>query len=1088
VVETSRNATRVRLNYPKTVRFSPLFLLLLAPRVAKCAPLSAFEGTLSQTQKGVTTRAKIAWSPPDTLRIETLPDAETGAPGSVILARGDETLLRENATGRVRRAPYNIAKNWWRGAGLSFGGPANFLFAATPFPADAKSGRYLLRDAVIFGGGGKDVYYAAKKVAARRYSAQIAVSNAARTEKDEAGKTVLEAQITLDGAGLPRAATLTTGGQSASFAYDLKAAPAPPAIAAMDAPIFEDLDLRAPSEYAANDASSLFNRGASLSQNEDAPRAIAAFEAAAIAAPQSAAPPIALFEIALALRDTGRAQKALDALAILPVNPLEIEVRRARLALLDRDRAGALAAFQAAGKTAPQNLTLRLAQAEVLRSQADFEAARALYRGILAENSMQFGAQSGAAENLALNATFEEIPALLTSVPAGNDAQKLARALLQLRLAQTPETGAFAGDEFQLALALGLERAARDDEAQSAWQTLENRAPDGLKNRARAHLMTLAARRGDVSGAIAKWRDWNANLSLQSGRAAAQNAFFGAFQKAFRSDALQSALANRAGATAATEDDLRLFLGYQENYGTPDDVLSALQTGANRFSNSPFWIGKRAENLLATANQQRSNEAGTARREQLYSQALALLDEAIKNAPDEPFYRAQKALAATQRAAKTGAILDPAIATRNRAAAQRETAAFLEAFPGDPDALVSAALQNLALQNDGAAREAIRLANLALDSAPGEGDGDRHSLVWAAHQALASAYKRLGQPDLAAAQWEILLLGARDAGEQTALASSYFTLIDGAAAANSEAANQGAARLLAQLALEKWGYSAARGLLESVAARMAVSPRATAISAALAKMPGEGASLASATLALRRLEAARRALQAPEAPPAADANLERAGRDLSAALTALRVFAQSPNRPVAARAAAFVAENGGLDGAERLELLQSALEKEPRDAALRFALIGALDGPENAREREIAAKILDFGLETRRNLASATRRAGDAAASLRLAEEAFAFAARAPEHSGTAFQRVAFTLAKSAFAANQNTRALEIYNGLSLPQWNDIDRAAALLALSRNYQEAKRDAEAAQTNARITALGLTQAQIETALAFVDEVE
>lgn len=1073
------------------VRFLPLLLVLLAPTLARSAPLPAFEGTVSQTQNGLVSRAKIAWAPPDTLRIEILPDSANGIAGSVLVARGEQTLVLDKATGRVRRAPYNLATNWWRGAGLGSGGAANFLFAGTAFPADSAPGRFLLRDTVIFGGSGKDVYYAARKAPVRRYAAQIAVTGVSRIEKNEAGKVTLEAQITLDGAGLPRASTVVSSGESASFAYDLKALAAPPVIEEIEAPITEDTDLQSPSAYAGNDASSHFNRGASLAQNEDAPRAIAAFQAASQAAPTATAPQLALFEIAFAMRDAQSAQKALDILATLPIDKAEIEVRRARLALLNRDRASALVAFKNAEQSAPQNATLRLAQAEILRSQSDFEGARAFYREVLATPSRQFGAQRAAAESLALGATFEELPALLQSIPlqGANEAQQLARALLQLRLGQTPEAAEFARDEFLVALALGFERAAHDDDAGRAWQTLEKRAPDALKNRARAHLMTLAARRGDVAGAITRWREWNAALPLQSDRDAAQDAFFAAFQKAFRSDALQSALANRATATAATEDDLRLFLAYQETYGTPEDIVSAIDTGANRFPKSAFWMGKRAENLLAEANDQRSNQAGTARREQLYEKAFVLLNEAIKIAPDEPFYRSQKALAATQRAIKTGAIIDATISTRNRAAAARETAALLADFPDDPDVLVSAALQNLALENDAGAREAIRLASRALDAAPGEGDGDRHTLIWAAHQALASAYKRLNQPELAAAQWETLLLGARDAGEQATLASSYFAFLDGLGEANAKATTQSAARLLAQLALEKWSYAAARGLLESVASRMALSPRAGAIAGALAAMKSEGATLANATLALRRVEATQRALEAPNPPPpAADADLERANRDLGAALAQLRVFAQSPNRAVAARAAAFVAENSVLSGIEQLELLRSAIEKEPRDAGLRFALIGALDAPQAQKELEIAAQILDFNLETRRAFAAALRRAGDAPGALRVAEEAFAAAARAPETGSDDLQRIAFTLAKSAFAANQNSRALELYNGLSLPQWNEADRAAAMMALSRNYHEAKRDDDAAKINARIPALQLSQPELETALAFVDEVE
>lgn len=520
------------------MRFSPLFLLFLLLRPASSAPLPAFEGTLSQTRNGLTTRAKIAWLPPDTLRVETLPDAPSATPAGVTLARGEETLALETSTGRVRRAPWNIARQWWRGAGLEVGGPANFLFAGTSFtPQDAANGRFFLRDKVIFGGGGRDVYYAAQKVAARRFAAQIAITPTSRFEKDERGQTSLDAKIILAPDGLPRAATVVAGGETVVFAYDLK--PAQPQIAEISAPILEAATLQAPSAYVGNDASTLFNRGAALAQNEDAPGAIAALEAAQNAAPESSAPPLALFEIAFALRDAPRAQKALDALANLPIASPEIEVRRARLALLNRDRAGARAALQLALDDAPQNPNLALALAEVARSLGDFEAARTLYRAVLVDSPLP-AAQVAAAQNLALGATFDEIPSLLASIPSGNDAQKLARALLQLRAGEAPETESFSNDDLQTALALGFERAARDEAAQNSWQTLEERAPDDLKNTARAHLMTLAARRGDVGGAIKKWRDWNANLTLPSDREAAQNAFLGAFQKAFRSDALQT--------------------------------------------------------------------------------------------------------------------------------------------------------------------------------------------------------------------------------------------------------------------------------------------------------------------------------------------------------------------------------------------------------------------------------------------------------------------------------------------------------------------------------------------------------------------
>ncbi len=1082
------------------MRFLPLFAFSLLVRTAFAAPLPAFEGTVSQTQNGLTTRAKIAWQPPETLTIEVLPNAALGASAQTIAARGDQTVLFDAATKRARRFGFNIAKNWWRGADLASGGPANFLFSGSSFPADAAQNRYLRRDSVVFGGGGKDSYYAARKSPARRFAAQIATTNTSRIEKNEVGRVISDAQITLDGAGLPRTATLTSNGEVATFAYDLKAVAAPAAANAVApvlapeiaAPILEDDELQAPPSYIGNDASALFNRGAALALNEDFAGAATAFEAAAQLAPTSSAPPSALFAMFLALRDAQRAQNALDNLEKIGQGAGEIELRRARLALLRRDNVAARAAFGAASLAAPGNLGLRMAQAEIARAQGDIDAARALYLGVLGEKTAQvggqWGVQAGAAQNLALFATFEEIPALLTALPAANatDAAQLARALLLLRDGKNPETSEFAINEFQVALALGFERAARDNDAQKAWQTLENRAPEALKNRARAHLMTLFARRGDVGNSIAQWRVWNASLDSQSDKDRARDAFFGAWQKAFRTDALPGALANRATSTGATQDDLRLYLGYQESYGSPEDVAAVIESASLRFPNAAFWKGKRAENLVETANQTRSNDAGIARREQLYDQALALLDSAVEGAPDESFFRYQRALAATQRATKVGTVVDAALTSRNRTRAQRETERLIADFPGDPDALVSAALQNLATQSNAGAREAIRLATLALESAPN--DGERHTLIWAARQALSSAYRRLGQTDLAAAQWETLLIGARDAGEQSTLASGYFALLDSAGDTNPNGAARGAARLLSQLASEKWSYSASSGLLGAVATRMAVSPRAGVIAALLLASPDENAALAAATLNLRRIEVARRALESPNAPPAADANLDRANRDLGLSLTRLQPVAGSQNRILGARAAAFLAENATLDGAQQLQLLRSALEAEPHDGALRFALINALEGATAQKERDLAAKLLDFDPETRRQLSASTRRAGDLPGALRVAEEALAFVAHAPEYNGGEFQRVAFALGKAAFLAGQNSRALEIYNGLSLPQWNPLDRAAALLSLSRNYKEAKRDAEAAATDAKVAALGLSPAELAAAIAFADEVE
>lgn len=1074
------------------MRFFPLLLLCLAARISVAAPLPAFEGTLTQTQNGAVVRAKIAWSPPETLVIEVPRDDAAGVAAQTILTRGDETLLYDPATKRTLRYDFNIAKSWWRGNNLTSGGPANFLFADTPFVASGSS-RYSRRDDVLFGGGGQNAYYAAVKTPAHRFPTSVLLSRG----KVDKGVTRFEASgpssvneqspdfradVALNAAGFPTQVKATDfkTGQSATFTYDLKAATTASAIPEIPTAILEDEQLKAPSAYNGEDATALFNRGASLAANEDFPAAISAFDGASRQAPTASAPLIATYELALSIRDSSRATAALAKLEPLGLAATEIELRRARLALLQRDYAGALKAFQAASAAAPDNMALRLLQAEASRSQGDMTAARGLWTEVLAAKTSQSAAQSAAAQNLALNATFDELGSLATPIPKETDAQKLAHSLLALRDGKTPEITAFTDDNFEVALALGFERAARDEEAKTAWEALGTRGNTATKNRAHAHLMNLAARRGDTTAAIAHWRQWNAALTVPSDRDAARTAFFDAWQKASRSDALRSALSNRALATNASEEDMRLYLGYQELYGESDDVAAVVSSGLGRFPNSSFWASKKAESQIAEAAQTRSNDAGFARREQLYGQAFAELDRAIAASPDEPFYRFQKALAAAQRGAKVGGVIDPGRTARNRAIAEKETAQLLADLPGDPDALVSAALQNLAFEGDPSAREAIKLANQALDTAPG--DGDRHTLAWAARQALATAYRRLKQPDGAARQWEILLSGARNSAEQSALGASYFSLLE------SAGDKAGATRLVARLAAEPWDYSSSRAGLEAISRRVAASPMAADISTALLASDDGNAILAGTILVGKRVERARAALQVADAPASADADLTRATRDLDSALSRLRPVANVTNPLLAARAAAFLAENANLEGEERLKLLRQAIAVEPRDNALRFALIGALSGEEAKTERDIAARTIDFEVESRRQLTSATRRSGDASGAFKIGEEAFAFASRSPEVGANPWQRIAFAFAKTAFNSPQNSRAVEIYNGLALPQWNDIDRAAAMLALSRGYQEAGKASEAAQVNAKVPALGLSQPEIEGAINFINDVE
>lgn len=1101
------------------MRFFPLLLVLLFALSARAQ--TRYEGTLTQTQNGLSATAQLSVETPDRIRIEIKRDDAAGVPAQIIVATGDQTLQWLPATKQLIRAPFNVLKKWNRGWGLAAGGPANFVFAGANAGVTTETeGRFSRRDKVLFGGGGEGAYYAATKIADGLYPARVELSGAPiskRVETSVAGAAIMTANPTYAGA-LPTTVTVSARGENSTFRYDLKTrADAFPAgtfsIPEASAALAQEANLRAPTAYGnSQDPNDLLNQGLALWRGGgDFPGALARLAAASQIAPQASAPRLAAFEMAMQTRQLANAQAALDALAPLGLDAAEIETRRARLAALKRDWDGALSSLDKALASAPDSYVLKLARAQVLLGKGDVEGARAMWKDVVSAPVPPL-ARAEAATLWVRSYAGERPPRMIDGRDNGNmggkyfpppddESAKFEKIIQNVRLEDaldapfpagtTNQFGAFArtflqSDVGRAALAVAYERDGHDDKARELWELLEKSASDDTRNQARAHLMVLAARRGDVNASLDEFETLQSALPTQTARDEATRALFDGWQKAFRRDALGAAIVSRAGATRAGEAEARLLLAYQDAYGDDAARADAVENGLSRAPDAPFWLGRRAEILASAASvQSLATNASAARRDALLAQVRALLQRAIdndkKSGGDGLFYAQQRALILAQGAARfnsPGSVSDAGRAVSERRAAGEALDALVNMAPADPDNLLSAALAWQSFGGDEGAKKAIELAGRALLTDPN--DGSRHTPILAARQSLAVAYERLKQPVAAAGQYQLLLLEADDAGEEAGIAANYLGFLGRA----NDAA--GMAGVMARIAGEPWNYSEARASLEALAARVAVSPLVASVEADLAKNNGDAAKLAWGHIALARLSAANAALQQPGAPGSADADKTRAERDLSAATAALG--ATNGSDTVGARIAAWLAENGGLSSDASLAQLKRAVAIEARAPALRLALVDALPDDEAKVELAKAAPVTPDDAETLRRLSLAKLDLGDNAGAVAGSEGAFNRAARDPLVRTNTFQRIAFARAKIAWVMGDTARAIEIYNGLALPQWAPLDRAAALLALREKYLGAERADDAAKVDPKLAALGLTDAQLQGAAAFVEDVE
>ncbi len=1073
--------------------FGFLFALSLPASAQNAALSPRLEGTISQTVGGQTSKANVFWQAPDSLKIEVL--GRQNEIAQTILASGEQTLSFDSATKRVHVLSANIARQWFRGWNLSFGGPANFAFTgATGFTAEKDQGVTLVRDRTLLGQDSERAFYIAWKQRDRAFPAQVTIEKGVRTDFDDASpvapasrlpavapRSLMRAQITFDAQKLPVSAEVEAQGAHVSFAYAL----APRTEAFADAtfalpPLAKDAvresDLRAPSSYTDKTPDELCDHGTALwNASGDAAGALALWARASEGNPRATAPKLWTFDVALATRQPAVAGRALDALKG-DLSDADAAFLRARLDTLRDDPKAALEDARVAASTgdAARLLSFSLAQ----KASGDLSGARATWKSLLTPSTPRDVAAL-AAENFALSSTREELVTLGATLPGEGEAVRLARVLLDLRGGKTVEA-TFTIPESKAALARALERADQDETAKGVWQSLEANGAVVLQNQARAHLISLAARAGDASLAIGTWNRWNATIDSEDERGAAQNTLFDAFQKAFKIEALRVALLNRATATGVKDLDLRLQLAFQQGFGGEADIARATQAGFDRFGKTPFWAGKKAEQLVSQGFLMSAiDQFGFNKRSAVFKQALDLLDGAIKNSPEPSFYVQQKALLLIQRGTRTGGVVDAGESKANEDAA-REQLTQLDAT-SDPDlATVAAVGWNAFPTRDDKAR-AVPSALRALDSAPI--DGDRTTLVFANRQVLA----RLLDEQDAASQWKILLDVSRSASDEAGLVAALLTRLE----KRKNAASM--AQVLLRVAGERWSLDAHSFLLNGSATRIAASPLLPDVVKALdtfnprTTTTGEANSaflIARAALSAARLARANAVIAQPGAPPEADAELERATRAQVTALTALGPLAQG-DEPFWSSRARLILLEGPMSPDAKRDLLGKLAASEPGEATVALTLASAQSDPQI---RAQIARTLEFSPETWRRLSLDALASGDREVAAFWSAEAFSFAAHSPATNANEFQRIAFARAKIAWQSGQTSVATSLYSGLAGAGWTNLDRAAALLALRRRLQEAGRSSEADALAPRIQALGLSQDEGRSALGFLDEVE
>jgi hypothetical protein len=1059
------------------------------PSIAPVAP--RIEGTIASG--GIT--ARLEFEAPDKARIET--------PALIIVAQNSSTLIYENATRRVRRLPWNVVREPWRGSDLLSGGPANAaIFGMTREaidkwyrPATVEAATLVLqakpeaarrvRDIIGTNAARAGTYYAVSTASVFDVPQQFGLyfKDGVLAERSEgSGPHVLVAKITSDVATkLPTAATAN----GTTYVYNLKTREAAFPTETFEIPnrggLVEDARLPALAELTGNDAATILARGrVTASHLEDYNRALQLFAEAAALAPTATAPHFLAYETALAKRDLARATLALNKLSTILGENSEVFVRRANVATLRRDWPAALTALESTERTATDEIAknqARLLRAGILRSRGELPAARTLLLDMLKSNgTVAVEAASTLAQTVI---SPEDIEGMRAALPV-SDAGKLAGALLDLQAGRVPQLtpDAFSLENrpyFQNALALAAARAGRLDYA----ATLAT--DDRLQ-------ILLGALRGDATS-LKTFRESLARTPGESVRGAARSSLINAWAKSFRLEELKSALDNRALAAAATSDDWRSALFYQESRGTLEEIGSTVRAGAARFPDSAWWHSRLADQLLQEREATPSGQ--TKERARLRTEALEEIEQAQTLDPAQIYYPMQYLLALVEGATKSNIIVDVAAKLQFAKKAETALASLETTYPDNSDAALLAAFSRIALTR--ASSDALQAVEAAL--AVGTPDeGDRHTPTFFARQALAMHWRRLGDFKEATRQYELLLDASRTSSELSGIVFNYLPMLiemgtprSGDATAPAGPRNyERQAALLERLAREPWPLEQHNAVMAQ-AITVVLADRSGALPLGALLMRGNAPrQLAGARLQFEAEQLLNTAAAAPDAPPSAERALHEVQAQAQSAVAALNDIAVGEDKILAARALILLAEREAnfKSSVEAARLLRLAIALEPNESGLRVALADALL---SAKKTEEAIAVRDALLREVAATPEMLKRAAALSLRLRQPERAAELAQSAQlaaqlnvSSTPADVETASFVLARALWADGKTDRAAELYRKLALPQWPRADRAAALIDWIMSLRATGGDAEAAGVQRQLEALGATQNEIQDA--------
>jgi len=1091
-------------------------ILFAAPPIIALAPPSArVEGTVSATSNGITIIATLQFQAPDKLRVQIEPNAAALVGAQTVVASGEETLSFDPQTRRVRRLNTNIVRQPWRDSAPSAGGAANLAIFGLDANAlaqfyntredgvlAAKTSR-MIQDNVSSGTSAKGFFYAVSKRRVFDVPPFLKISSDEGTLRSWTimgpNSGVLSVTTIEPGADkLPVSATTRDAKNRVltEWKYELKARAGAFDAATFALPdlareqIVENVELRPLKEIDRQDDS--FHLGVVQAQHlEDYAAAFAAWNAAAKQTPQATAPLFATYQAAMVTRDMARAQAALDALAqLLGEDSFEIASRRASLASQKRDWTAALAALKNAQKAQPQNLGVTLLRAGVLSGQGKFAESRALLLDIVKSDLPQIATQTAAAENLAASAWGEEIAALLAAIPQDTQAQKLARAHLQLLSGEKAESEGLTEPLALASLAVGLERERRDDAAMKIWQGLEARG-GAAALMATVHLQSLAARRGDALLSLRAFRALEAAADGEAGKNRERSFLLQAWRKNFRQNELRGALEGTTVAAAARESDWNLWLAFLETNVGGEQVDNAVRAAAEKFD-SAAWHSRLATRLLqmraATPPGQEIARAA------LMKEAQSEARRAVELDADQPFYAMQLAFMALQRVGEIGIVSTPAVNVAIRDDAAKALDELERSFPDDADVALMLALGRKDLANRGLA--SINAVAAALRrGVPGKetASGNRHETLFFGRQAVALGHRMAKRYAQAESEYQTLFNSVQSPSEFAGIAINYLAMQNEQAingAVNSEAVAAVFERAVAQT----WSNAQSQSMLQTLGAS-AMRNRAFALRLGVAMSKGNAARAVAGAQLLFELESLAGSDASKQGAPAQTEKFWR--QTQAAALEAsnnLTEIATGEDTLAASRATVILAERALLAGDAKngARLLQVAITYEPQDLELRLILVRALLADKRPEEalaaRDAILKTLPRDGETLRRVASLSLQLDLKGDAVRLATWAQNQMQIARDATPVQLEIASFILARALMANGHKDEAGALYQKLAGDQWGNADRTAALLDWQAQLRLAGDTAAADGIAARLRVLSPSKRNKAGARALLQSLE